>query len=1682
MYKVADDEYNKYPTYSYSTPVYTAVPGMDLPTSRTVTKGGTYIPLKVNYSNYQNLDPSMRTVEYTEETNLNVRTSGGGVASDYAAYLFTLFNTVYNFDNRDSATVLVDTFFNYATYKGNQTKVAIRTTNRLLVSSSGLPNVGFADVVGQDNNSSKVYRRKTPDDDKVKIEVINDQIKVTTDRNYVGYAVPASCNVDIVLGIPVNGAANNINNLDGNSSPTAGSPYTYSGDNKMPTADGKSTPISQIGRTFHDFVKKFHYTRGVNVGIVPYCGMVSLPLNRVETWAVDPENFDRTVFPGNQNTYQGYIRPCMFYGLVGDVYRDLSQFKSHYGINTNSFTNVMVPQGRIEAVERYGNNLIYCGDILSTNDPAGDVEEKEGYLYSPKFMRRPVHTIPGFAGKFNFLSMSFDSSKVEWHYCNPYHIVEMQSDLLKITDLLNLFYPFNFASNGLSNFIFVPFVWANNLFQDWSNDPKYDPEDTTDAKLSTMTNETSGRLSTPSKTTEGRKKALILVVNKPDWFEPGELTYLGYDNDFSEIPMIESDCIRGDINYGDTTKYFADGTKYDGTVQGAKKILKLTGFTRNSTTGYYECASGTATLTFPQKYLVKLVVEPLLQSTKLGSASANIYNSDGHGGSFYDSVCYGEGKLYFARNNSYYHPHFGYYDIATNTWAAMPARYTGDVSGNKETYWVSLCYHNGMLYVNHYHKGGSSGGEIWAYDTAADTFIFYVLPESGSKWSTLVYNDIMYFCGYKAYLGSYDGTSLDLTSRYIGNGSNTDQSFGGTNRSLCAWNDRIYFISNFTTGEIKYWDLYTKSLGTFATKMNSVCSESQCCYSICILNGIMYAVSAKSGAIYRCDLEGKKWEQVTMSANTAYSLNEDWQSICTDGNNTLFATSFTYGNCISYKLKSGSITFTNITSTTNQGTSANKEYSVADKKEFYIEPNQISDTQTDGNYTITFNSTNLRLISAEITNRPYEKTNAHTVPTESDSNHSLKTTYVTVSTKRPLKVRFRKYTHMACALSPVNSSTMPKIKEATSSGKSGSISLKSGNAAINVHHNRQSTITYNNDCFSNCTAVRKANISLKRGYISGLTLENQKVRFWFGSDNYNTYTTCRDSKDGVYWGYPGNPDKQNKCFWACDECCSVTDMNGIHESSWCWSMNTMSKEGTDPYIVMKLPPSIGTADIIAGGISSMEVNRVSADPQYFSGNNLVQVYGQIKNEQDSSWGNAETLFTANPLSEGTGLVNTTALNYTGNSNCEYVKIYEDRASANDWWSLDKIVFSASGTGTEKNNVVRFENADGTDIAGLQNSGSYSGYISFVGTGDLTIQISPIQAMIEAENLNRTGWDRSPDHLSEQNWAEFTIDPKKHYYEPYEGGYRIKIRYRGRITDHSDNNIQAIKFTKIRLPENSRVVDFSQNVNGKPAYDSNLIIYGDTISGDLNRLGIVWDSDRNSWVSHSIIGEGLDVNGVCGWNHHYYQQVRGNFYCLLDDVGSFSPKFLLVKNPNPKGSWYEASHKAPGLVRRWLSLDEQEDKYTRFDIYDINRGAKYQYIITGLTLPINAALWAGASGDTLHSYQWQSDKNESEEWVWNNFDATEAVKEVTKSACAKLKTDYENNLRVYLIKFRKQTQYKHKVTGATTNFDYSYLDSCATGTSSPYMYDITTEADLKSALDAIYTNISSWATRTEAKNV
>jgi hypothetical protein len=128
------------------------------------------------------------------------------------------------------------------------------------------------------------------------------------------------------------------------------------------------------------------------------------------------------------------------------------------------------------------------------------------------------------------------------------------------------------------------------------------------------------------------------------------------------------------------------------------------------------------------------------------------------------------------------------------------------------------------------------------------------------------------------------------------------------------------------------------------------------------------------------------------------------------------------------------------------------------------------------------------------------------------------------------------------------------------------------------------------------------------------------------------------------------------------------------------------------------------------------------------------------------------------------------------------------------------------------------------------------------------------------------------------------------------------------------------------------------------------------------------------------------------------------------------------------------------------------------------------------------------GDAQHSYQWQSDDSGN----LITLDPSLACQRVTQSACAKLKSDWGENIRIYVIKYRKQLSCKRMPFWADTNttitFDYSYLNSCAgagnvaSTSETPYMYDVENEDDLKSALSVIATNIKSFAGYEAAKNV
>ena len=101
----------------------------------------------------------------------------------------------------------------------------------------------------------------------------------------------------------------------------------------------------------------------------------------------------------------------------------------------------------------------------------------------------------------------------------------------------------------------------------------------------------------------------------------------------------------------------------------------------------------------------------------------------------------------------------------------------------------------------------------------------------------------------------------------------------------------------------------------------------------------------------------------------------------------------------------------------------------------------------------------------------------------------------------------------------------------------------------------------------------------------------------------------------------------------------------------------------------------------------------------------------------------------------------------------------------------------------------------------------------------------------------------------------------------------------------------------------------------------------------------------------------------------------------------------------------------------------------------------------------------------------------------NYDMSIMGKKATLDACMKLKSDWGNNLRIYLLKFRKQNRCLDQITKTEVTFDYSYLNNCATEDTHQYVKDnIGNQAGLEKALREVAHDIKSWAEYTEAKSI
>ncbi len=525
----------------------------------------------------------------------------------------------------------------FATTKNNFSKIGISSISKGSAISDKLMVPDTASV--DDPKVTITLEAK----DKIKIEAdvtdSSDPSKKYKDKDKA-YATPAKCKVDIILSIPTNEAACNRDNLDA-ASITSGSIKTSQVDANKSTADAKLTPIYQIAQAYREFLKEnFFFAQGVNVGLIPYSAKVSLPPNR-ENWTTSFNAFYSNAFIDDISKFPRKCKPSfrmsILYGTSGLAGEKLhgSTTAADKQILTASYTwgttltgfPIMFRMG-LQSRERdttktsgellgnkisYGGNYIYTGSILSNEDPESSVNKSSsmGTINEPlepssalanKFLKMNMN--PCYGGYANLLGMKCEQDS-PFFLPNPYYIIELTPNVQRIYEILGSLYPF-YDTKNVSNFTFIPITWANNLLAEWTDGST---DITGDIK----------KISQEKKTSPGRKKVLILVVNKPDYFEPGELTYLGFNNDYAEFSGIESDKIDFTIPYNNNL-YYGDDKQYTGTITGYKRILRFTGVAAKG-----NGAAATGNFYFPEKALLKVIVE----STTQGTSSHTIVECNG---------------------------------------------------------------------------------------------------------------------------------------------------------------------------------------------------------------------------------------------------------------------------------------------------------------------------------------------------------------------------------------------------------------------------------------------------------------------------------------------------------------------------------------------------------------------------------------------------------------------------------------------------------------------------------------------------------------------------------------------------------------------------------------------------------------------------------------------------------------------------------------------------------------------------------------------------------------------------------------------------------------------------------------------------------------------------------------------
>ena len=604
---------------------------------------------------------------------------------------------------------------------------------------------------------------------------------------------------------------------------------------------------------------------------------------------------------------------------------------------------------------------------------------------------------PCYGGYANQLSMKCEKT-CTYFQANPYYIIEPTADLVKIYEMCNALFPIYDLQN-VSNFIFIPVEWARNLFQSW----------TRDVTCSASNNQ----LSRTSKIALGRKKVLILLVNKPDWFEPGELTYLGFDNDASEFPVAESDKIDFSINYSDTSKKFLNGDTYNGTIAGMKKIIK------------YTAVGGKGRLTFPHKGTVHLKVTKGSVNAGIGAENLNWVCRNNNGtvkgvvntsGTTVNMPQYPY-SVTWARDSFF----ISGYDILLKSsdgirWILLfsgssEAIHSGVISF-KEKYYYGRCSHSsGGKHKICYSNDGSTwnysdrvqlsigNGDFYDMTCSNNTLIAVhnyssssniVTSTDGTSWSTIrinkdisraIYDGSKFLViGNGCILTSSDGSSWEER----GAGFSCNQIAYGSGSYVAATNNGIYQSSNGVN-----W---------------SICSETSSISfkSVTYGDGLFVAVTSYDGQIYISRDSGETWSlgknQPDLSGNDyegnhiAYSDTLKRFVVVGKGQQ-IYTADWSNGNSMNEEAARGTLKFTNVSGDT-------AKHTITNEQEFLITADKITGG-SEGDYYIEFEVSNVKLISAEIDNLQMDSLSQKSVSyTEGDiTNYSSSGTVLSWGTR-----------------------------------------------------------------------------------------------------------------------------------------------------------------------------------------------------------------------------------------------------------------------------------------------------------------------------------------------------------------------------------------------------------------------------------------------------------------------------------------------------------------------------------------------------------------------------------------------------------------------------------------------------------------------------------------------------------